>query len=198
MVFGQASFGSFPVAPLSLLTDVTQPLPPRPNFRGRASPGTIVHFFIDGIADGRGYSDFAGLWSHPVERELSQGTHVFLAYSDDGMGNSSQTSEFSFLVGAPVSEDVLENPFPNPATLSRGDIVKFPFSLASDADVRLTIYDVLGGEEKTLDSGFLAAGTHQIQWDGRDSHGNMVGSGVYHIVLKKGPDTLRKSVTVLR
>jgi hypothetical protein len=63
------------------------------------------------------------------------------------------------------------NPF-NPATV-------ISFRLASALSVRLTIYDALGREIAILAEGFMQAGNHEVRWNGRDSNGNPVSSGVY-------------------
>ena len=63
------------------------------------------------------------------------------------------------------------NPF-NSATV-------IPFELPHDAVVELTIYDVLGRSLRRLVSRPLAAGYHQVVWDGRDGRGRAVSSGLY-------------------
>ena len=43
-----------------------------------------------------------------------------------------------------------------------------------------------GRRIRTLHSGELAAGTHYIQWDGKDAQGAAVPSGVYLVRLSGG------------
>ena len=68
------------------------------------------------------------------------------------------------------------NPF-NPQTHVR-------FQLPQPSVVTLRIYDVLGQEIRTLAEGIHAAGVHQTTWDGRDSRGRQVASGVYFYALE--------------
>jgi flagellar hook assembly protein FlgD len=70
------------------------------------------------------------------------------------------------------------NPF-NPATA-------IPFSLSRPERVRLTVYDALGRAVAVLASGSFAAGSHTVRWDGRDTRGNAVSSGVYLYRLDAG------------
>lgn len=68
------------------------------------------------------------------------------------------------------------NPF-NPQTNMR-------FQLPQQSVVTLRIYDVLGQEVRTLVEGTHAAGVHRVTWDGRDSRGRPVASGVYFYALE--------------
>jgi hypothetical protein len=63
------------------------------------------------------------------------------------------------------------NPF-NPTTTIR-------FELPVDAHTRIAIYDLLGREIVQLANKPLRAGYHQVVWQGRDTFGNAVPSGMY-------------------
>jgi photosystem II stability/assembly factor-like uncharacterized protein len=63
------------------------------------------------------------------------------------------------------------NPF-NPTT-------NISFSLPVPGKVVLTIYNILGQKVRTLADGDKPAGTHTLIWDGTDSRGAPVSSGVY-------------------
>jgi flagellar hook assembly protein FlgD len=51
--------------------------------------------------------------------------------------------------------------------------------LARDANAEVTIYDALGRRVSTPHEGLLAAGRHEITWDGCDSRGARASAGVY-------------------
>lgn len=70
------------------------------------------------------------------------------------------------------------NPF-NPET-------NIEFALPQGADVSLTVYNVLGREVRLLQSGWMAAGQHQVRFDGRDDNGAPLASGVYFYRLRAG------------
>jgi hypothetical protein len=71
------------------------------------------------------------------------------------------------------------NPF-NPTTTIR-------FSLTTAADVTLKIYNVLGQEVVTLAQGPHTMGAFQTEWDGRNSAGSPVGTGVYFYSITVKP-----------
>ena len=48
----------------------------------------------------------------------------------------------------------------------------------------LTIYDIKGVEVKRYIHGLLPAGTHSVQWNGRNKVGNLVASGLYFYRLE--------------
>jgi flagellar hook assembly protein FlgD len=48
----------------------------------------------------------------------------------------------------------------------------------------LKIYDVEGRMIRTLADGTMTAGDHVATWDGRDSSGGMVASGIYYYRLE--------------
>jgi hypothetical protein len=68
------------------------------------------------------------------------------------------------------------NPF-NPSTI-------IPYRLSVDGRTAIRIYDVRGALIKSLVDGPRAAGDHRVSWDGRDSFGRAVPSGVYFYRLE--------------
>ncbi len=60
------------------------------------------------------------------------------------------------------------------------------FGLAREQSVDLAVYDVRGARLRTLQSGALAAGRHQVSWDGLDDTGAKLRSGVYFIRMSAG------------
>ena len=55
-------------------------------------------------------------------------------------------------------------------------------------DVRVELFNVLGQQIGLLHSGELAAGVHELRWDGHTASGAAAASGVYLIRLI-GPDS---------
>ncbi len=48
-------------------------------------------------------------------------------------------------------------------------------------DVNVTVYDVRGAVVRTLANGNYGAGNHSFEWDGRDTGGQSVGSGIFFV-----------------
>ena len=85
------------------------------------------------------------------------------------------------------------NPF-NPETW-------IPYQLAEPADVTLTLYDVNGRVVHTLDLGHQRAGIYKNRaraayWDGRNTHGEPVASGVYFYTLSTGDFTATRKMLI--
>jgi hypothetical protein len=82
------------------------------------------------------------------------------------------------------------NPF-NPATTIRYD-------LTQDGPVSLKIYNVLGQEVMTLIDDPRPAGFWSVEWDGRDTAGNSVASGVYIYRLEAAGFSGSKKLVIVR
>jgi len=82
------------------------------------------------------------------------------------------------------------NPF-NPQTV-------IGFSVPRAQDVRLKIYDVQGKLVRTLVSGRLEAGVHQVTWRGRDDRGGQVASGLYFYRLTSDDGEHVRKMTLLK
>jgi len=82
------------------------------------------------------------------------------------------------------------NPF-NPQTAIR-------FTLDAKQNVTLAVYDVSGRLVRMLASGTQDVGTHSITWDGRDSAGSTVSSGVYFYRLDAGKFSATKKMVMLK
>jgi len=82
------------------------------------------------------------------------------------------------------------NPF-NPETVIR-------FELPHSSLVRLQIYDLHGRLVRSLLTGTAAAGRHSIRWDGTDTSGHRVSSGVYLYRLQAGAFVQTRRMLLLR
>ncbi len=71
---------------------------------------------------------------------------------------------------------------PNPF----GASTTIPFRLDRSDDASVAVYDATGTRVRELRSGFMVAGEHAVDWDGRDQHGHAVASGVYFCRLRAG------------
>ncbi len=117
---------------------------------------------------------------------------VFVAVANVGLppnANQSPSSGFQLRVSLGEQQElpnVLEPPRPNPVRLSRGDILKIPFRLNDRVEVHSYIYREDGRVVWNQNLGSLAAGPHEVIWNGVNSDGDKVGSGVYFMRLIAG------------
>jgi hypothetical protein len=82
------------------------------------------------------------------------------------------------------------NPF-NPST-------SISYDLPKACNVQLDIYNVLGQKVKTLVSGYQEAGSQTIFWDGSNSSGSPVASGVYFYRISAGEFNATKKMMMLK
>ncbi|MBZ0267002.1 S8 family serine peptidase [bacterium] len=77
--------------------------------------------------------------------------------------------------GAAVRQIVHPNPFATSTSVS--------FRLPARSRVSVEVFDVLGRHVRTLADADLEAGTHRMDWDGRDEAGRALSSGIYFTQL---------------
>ncbi len=115
----------------------------------------------------------------PVARAAYTRTLV----TDVGDDNQSLPEVFSLSQNYP-------NPFNPNTTIS--------FDLPERSDALLTVHNLLGQAIITLSHGMLSSGKHEIEWDGRDSDGESVASGVYFYRLQAGQYTQSRKMVLLK
>jgi DNA-binding beta-propeller fold protein YncE len=109
--------------------------------------------------------------------------------AENGYGMEFGPYEVSYRVVNDLAQNV-PNPF-NPVTTIK-------FSIASDQQVRLVIYDVAGRRVRTLIDERRRADIYKVTWDGRNDHGQRVASGVYFYRLNAGKFTKTKKMMLLK
>jgi len=82
------------------------------------------------------------------------------------------------------------NPF-NPTTV-------FEYSVPARSDVLIEIVNILGQQIRTLVNSTVAAGRYQITWDGSNSQGQKVSSGVYFYHIQAGDYNETKKMLLLK
>jgi hypothetical protein len=96
--------------------------------------------------------------------------------------------------GTPVDFSLLPN-YPNPFNASTW----IQFSLPESSPVTLKVVDLQGRTLRILANGEVKeAGRHQILWDGTDSGGRTLPSGVYLIQLQAGTFIAQQKATLLK
>lgn len=92
------------------------------------------------------------------------------------------------------AEVALAAPRPNPTT----GRTQLSFALGVAATVELTLHDVRGAAVRTLAAGPREAGTHTVEWDGRDASGRDVSPGIYFARLTAAGRTAAQKVQLVR
>ena len=138
------------------------------------NPGARYTILLEADTDGDGVME-------PV-----CGTRIASVYDPD---------DVTAVPGEPHFEDAVRlqaspNPFHGGSSIG--------FSLARPDEVWLGVYDISGRLVKNLTHGRLSAGTHRIEWDGRDSRGNQTAGGIYFVKLHSERLRLETKLVKLR
>jgi hypothetical protein len=116
--------------------------------------------------------------------------YTLIAVREDGSPVSSGTIAASIPAWTTVLHQNYPNPF-NPATT-------ISFTLAEKSRVNLSIYTPEGKQVVTLVDQNLPAGFKTVPWDGKDSAGNVMSTGVYFYRLKAGKTILSRKMVYLK
>ena len=108
----------------------------------------------------------------------------------------SASNAFGFLVSTslvPENYELSQN-YPNPFNAT----TKISFGLPEASHVRIDIYSVTGQIVRTLIDADKAAGRYTEEWDGRDSRGHAVSSGIYFSRFQAGSEIRSMKMTLLK
>ena len=93
---------------------------------------------------------------------------------------------------------VLQQNYPNPFSRSVSATTRIAYDIATAGNVTLHVYDSRGAIVKTLTSGFVASGSHVVNWDGTAETGTPVASGSYTCVLTVDGVTQARQMIVMK
>ena len=96
-------------------------------------------------------------------------------------------------LGVPETFELAQN-YPNPFNPS----TRIAFGLPRPGNVTVDIFNMAGQKVATLFDGFQAAGRFEVTWNGKDSRGNAVGSGIYFYRLHVGDMSLTKRMLFVK
>ncbi|MGB2989094.1 MAG: FlgD immunoglobulin-like domain containing protein, partial [Candidatus Zixiibacteriota bacterium] len=102
---------------------------------------------------------------------LSTPNIAYKGTGEESVQNENLPKQFSLAQNCP-------NPF-NPET-------EISYTLSEAAQVKVSVYNMLGQKVRTLVNEYQAAGHKTISWDGTDEHGNKAASGIYFYRVKAG------------
>ncbi len=175
---------------------------------GEPGVESIVYATIDdeivytAIADPDGYYSL---------NDLEIGTYEISAFSIFGEGELGYPADVTFddLSGADITlsptdldedagllptRNTLSQNYPNPFNAQ----TVISFALVEPADVTLEVFNIVGQKVTVLADGYRRAGSHDVVWDGRDSSGRTVASGIYYYRLKAGDHSETNRMTLLK
>ncbi|MFH1313086.1 MAG: C25 family cysteine peptidase [Candidatus Eisenbacteria bacterium] len=169
------------------------------NRTGSSADNIITWYDIETSPDGPGsMSDFVGEWSEGQWE---------IWVSDQAGGDTGTLHTWGLRIGFPPStagqgvivSDIPAKHFlagnrPNPF----GQLTRLQFGLPRDGRVELAVYDVAGRRITVLASGQYPAGVHTAHWDGKDSAGRPVASGIYFCHFRAEDFTATRSLVLMK
>ena len=176
-----------------LLNALKQTLP-RDNTGEPIGSGTLSH--SDSVAiQQAGFRAVAGIWNYYfVKNDKSLGVHnakyaVALLYKSLGW-----TPLFvKELPGTPKDFALSQN-YPNPFNPS----TNIRFSVPREGSVKLEIYDITGALVRTVLDEAVRAGNKEVAWDGTNTSGARVASGMYLCRMQAGDFVAMKKMIMLK
>jgi len=150
-----------------------------------AGVGGLFVVFSDFRGD---YNVYAGRWENdgsPTAGWTPNGTYVTQAPDDQ--------IEPLVVPGGPGAI-ALAAPRPNPARAG----ATFRIELPASADAAIGVFDCAGRAVRSIASGTLGAGAHELRWDGRDGGGSPAAPGVYFVRASVGASVVQRPLVVLR
>ena len=121
-------------------------------------------------------------------------------YNSDALPLDPRSMDRKFVSWAtPAEQNALLQNFPNPFNPETW----IPYQLREDSKVTIRIYSAAGSLVRQLDMGHKPAGLYltrdrAVYWDGKDSSGEIVASGVYFYSIRSGDFGAVKKLTVVR
>lgn len=132
----------------------------------------------------------------PCTADANPGCGIMGAFEIGCDGSSGvQDSEF-----AQTDEDAmpkvtrLRGNYPNPFN----PLTTIAFDLKQPGQAAVDVYDLAGRLVRNLHSGVLAAGTHEVMWNGRGPDGRMSAAGIYFFRLKTETATDTQRMTLVK
>ena len=133
-------------------------------------------FQFGGLTDGEGDNN---------KRELLTRILNYFGFNITGIDDNGNNIPDNF---------TLNQNYPNPFNPS----TNISYNLKTTADVNLIIYNSLGQKIKELVSQHQPAGKYKIKWDGKNSSGMLMPSGIYFIRLEAGSFVKTRRMLLLR
>jgi hypothetical protein len=145
-------------------------------------------------AENGGIQDVWGIYKVPGEpwiyaSDRNGGLYVL---KELGRGTGKKAEEQVELVAS--ASYLLEQNRPNPFNPSTTIV----YSVPQEQHVDLVIHDVAGRLVRTLVSAQMPAGRHEIVWDGTNTQGTRVGSGIYFYTLRARDFSARRKLVMIQ
>ncbi len=93
-----------------------------------------------------------------------------------------------------VGEGIVASNYPNPFNPS----TTINYTIGSESQVNVSIYNVAGQLVRSYDMGYLWAGTYSLVWDGTSADGASAPSGIYFLRIQAGNDFFTQRMLLMK
>ncbi len=128
-----------------------------------------------------------------INKISANGTDFYQGFAHGDLVNQ-QTAVDDQTDGNLPTDFTLEQNYPNP--FNPRTVIRF--DLPKRAEVKLTVYNLAGQEVKVIASGEMGPGIFAADWDGTNSSGETVATGVYLYRLDAGSFTQTKKMVLMK
>lgn len=160
-----------------------------------ATPGTLVDF------DNSGYYKLVAGFSNGILMSNLRLPVSDLAPWTVYRGSLNRQASFA-ATGFVSNTDATQNPQPNQLLQNYPNPFNphttIAFNLAKDAFVSLNVYNTKGQKVRSLHSGQLGQGRHNLNWDGCDESGRSMASGLFFYRLETDGATQTKKMLLMK
>ena len=168
------------------------------DFSGDAEAGTAGDLAPEGLVFIPAEESPNGYPLLVVSHEVSGSVAVFQiekAKRSEAEIASSATGDLdaSKNIETPVSFGLQQN-YPNPFNPT----TTIQYAIEADVQVKLSVYNVLGQEVRSLVNGAQTAGEYSATWNGRNQAGQLVPSGMYYYRLEAGDFSMTRSMLLAK
>jgi len=160
----------------------------------------IGDFDSNGVVDFNDFFQFADYFGSTNEH-FDLDSNGLVDFNDfflfaDNFGKEAQAKLIALAqeyIGLPRASRLEQN-YPNPFN----PITNIKYQLASESNVEIAIYDILGREVKSFFYPMQSPGYYTIQWDSRADAGEKVAGGIYFYRMKAGTFTETKKMLLVK
>jgi hypothetical protein len=126
-------------------------------------------------------------WLHSLEMDGNGSYHGPITILINLEGDNPEIPEIPVETGLRA---IYPNPFNPNTTIS--------YQLQTPETVSLSIYNLRGQMVQTFSRSHNAAGIYAVVFDGRDSQGNAIASGVYHVIMSAGKHISTRHIVLMK
>ena len=165
------------------------------NSSGHIFAGTVFKGVSRSINNGNSWTTINnGLYTDVRALAINANGYIFAGTYGGGVFRSVQSTTAVRTVTEFLSTFELAQNYPNPFNPS----TRIRFTLPRASKVAVRVFDMSGREVATLLEGARAAGPHSLVWEGKNTAGELVRSGVYFLRLEAGGEVAVRKLALVR